>query len=36
MREHLKEVTGSELAQATIITLYVIAVLSIITIISNL
>lgn len=36
MREHLKEVTGSELAQATIITLIVIGILSVITIISNL
>lgn len=36
MREHLKQVTGSELAQATIITLVVIGILSIITIISNL
>ncbi len=36
MREHLKQVTGPEIAQATIITLFVIAILSIITIISNL
>jgi hypothetical protein len=36
MRELLKTIPGSELAQATILTLIVIGILSIITIISNL
>jgi hypothetical protein len=36
MRKHLKELTQKEIAEATILTLIVIGILSVITIISNL